>query len=70
MGNNQGTTFNDQMIEEFSSLSGLSEKQVAVDSRHSLQTTTGDVRTSLLGPRGVRGLAVSTSKGENGEEMF
>ena len=28
MGNNQGTTFNDEMVNEFSQLSGLSEAQV------------------------------------------
>ena len=28
MGNNQGTTFNDEMVNEFSRLSGLSEAQV------------------------------------------
>ena len=28
MGNNQGATFNDEMVNEFSRLSGLSEAQV------------------------------------------
>ena len=28
MGNNQGTTFNDEMVNQFSRLSGLSEAQV------------------------------------------
>ena len=65
MGNNQGTTFNDQMIAEFSSLSGLSENQVG----GSDQTSPGEAILKI-GQRGVSGLAIPSSKWKNGEEMF